>query len=214
MANLDLTYSPNDRTKAFENHETGYLLSLAGPGTGKTFSFLKRLEALTARGVLQNTICYLTFIKEISSAFIQDYIEKFTKESYEANKPRISTLHSFACRLLRNHGFQIGYNGELFFMNAAETGSDAANTLLEDLLPLVTEPACRTIPQLRNYFKDIKAAWRDTVDPSSLSAPFQISSFRLRSSFVPSGSSIGIRQYLLHKNLSLTCRHFPTGSQT
>jgi len=171
MANLDLTYSPNDRTKAFENHETGYLISIAGPGTGKTFSFLKRLEALTARGVLQDTICYLTFIKEISSAFIQDYIEKFTKESYEANKPRISTLHRFACRLLRNRGFQIGYNGELFFMNVAETGSDAANTLLEDLLPLVTEPGCHTVPQLRNHLKDIKAAWRDTVDPSSLSNP-------------------------------------------
>jgi len=171
MANLDLTYSPNDRTKVFENHETGYLISIAGPGTGKTFSFLKRLEALTARGVLQDTICYLTFIKEISSAFIQDYIEKFTKESYEANKPRISTLHSFACRLLRNRGFQIGYNGELFFMNVAETGSDAANTLLEDLLPLVTEPGCHTVPQLRNHLKDIKAAWRDTVDPSSLSNP-------------------------------------------
>jgi len=79
MANLDLTYGPNDRTKAFEDHETGYLISLAGPGTGKSLSLLKRIEALTAKGVLQDTICYLTFIKEISNAFIQDYIEKFTK---------------------------------------------------------------------------------------------------------------------------------------
>lgn len=171
MANLDLSYSANDRTKAFENHDTGYLISLAGPGTGKTFSFLKRIEALTAKGVSQDTICYLTFIKEICNAFIQDYIEKFTNGSYETNKPRVSTLHSFACRLLRNQGFQIGYDGELFFINAAETGSDAANTLLEDLLPLVSEPNCRTVPQLRHHLKDIKAAWRDTVDPSSISSP-------------------------------------------
>src|SRR3990172_6712671 len=171
MANLDLTYGPNDRTKAFENHETGYLISIAGPGTGKTFSFLKRIEALTAKGVLQDTTCYLTFIKEISNAFIQDYNENFTKESYAANKPRISTLHSFACRLLRNQGFQIGYDGELFFINAAETGSDAANNLLEGLLPLVNDPACRTVPQRRNNLKDIKAAWRDTVYPSSLTSP-------------------------------------------
>ncbi len=171
MANLDLIYGPNDRTRAFEKHETGYLISIAGPGTGKTFSFLKRIEALTARGIPQDKICYLTFIKEISNAFTQDYIEEFTRESYEANKPRISTLHSFACRLLRNQGFQIGYDGELFFINAAETNLDAATTLLTDLLPLVSGPACRTVPQLRNHLKDIKAAWRDTVDPSSLSSP-------------------------------------------
>ena len=171
MANLDLAYGPNDRTKAFENHETGYLISLAGPGTGKTFSFLNRIQALTAKGVVQDTICYLTFIKEISNTFIQDYIEKFTKESFEANKPRVSTLHSFACRLLRNLGFQIGYDGELFFINTGETGSDAANTILGDLLPLVTEPTCRTVPQLRSQLREIKSAWRDTVDPSSLPGP-------------------------------------------
>ncbi|HWR82835.1 MAG TPA: ATP-dependent helicase [Candidatus Deferrimicrobium sp.] len=171
MANLDLLYDPNDRTKAFENHETGYLISRAGPGTGKTFSFLKRIEALTARGVSQDSICYLTFIKEISNAFTQDYIDKFTRESYEADKPRISTLHSFACRLLRNQGFRMGYDGELYFINVAESDSVAATTLLQDLLPLVTEPACLTIARLRNHLNEIKTAWRDTVDPSSLSSP-------------------------------------------
>ena len=138
MANLDLTYGPNDRVRAFENHNTGFLISLAGPGTGKTFSFLKRIRALTARDILQDSVCYLTFIKEISNAFIQDYVQEFTRESYEANRPRISTLHSFACRLLRNQGFQIGYDGELYFINSVETETDAANTLLEDLLPLIS----------------------------------------------------------------------------
>lgn len=111
MANLDTIYNPDDRTQAFENHSAGYLISLAGPGTGKTYSLLKRTEALTAQGVAQDTICYLTFIKEISKAFIQDYVEKFGQESYDTHKPRISTLHSLACRLLRHQGFQIGYNG-------------------------------------------------------------------------------------------------------
>src|SRR3989304_2780564 len=45
-------------------------------------------------------------------------------------------------------------------------------------------------------------------------AQFQISSFRPRFSFVPSGSSIGIRLYRLHTNLQLACQHFPNGSQT
>lgn len=171
MANLDLTYNPDERSCAFENHTTGFLISLAGPGTGKTYSLLKRTEALTARGVTQDSICYLTFIKEISNAFVQDYIEKFGKDSYEVHKPRISTLHSFACRLLRHQGFQIGYDGELYFANTAECDSDAADTLLTDLIPFVNRPDCRTLAQLRKKINSIKTAWRDTVNPVTLAAP-------------------------------------------
>jgi DNA helicase II / ATP-dependent DNA helicase PcrA len=174
MANLDLTYGPDECTQAFENHTNGYLVSLAGPGTGKTFSLLKRTEALIARGISQDTVCYLTFIKEISNAFIQDYIEKFGQASYDATKPRISTLHSFACRLLRNQGYRLGYDGELFFANTAESDNDAAETLLIDLLPFVNGVQCRTPAQLRAHLKTIKAAWRDTVDPSSFADPIPL----------------------------------------
>jgi DNA helicase-2/ATP-dependent DNA helicase PcrA len=171
MANLDLIYDPDDRTLAFENHATGYLVSLAGPGTGKTYSLLKRTEALVAQGVPLESICYLTFIKEISSAFVQDYIEKFGEASYEANRPRISTLHSFACRLLRNQGYRIGYDGELYFVNTAESENDAAETLLTDLLPFVNRPECHTSAQLREHIKSIKSSWQDSIDTSTLPDP-------------------------------------------
>jgi len=171
MANLDLKYGPAERTQAFENHINGYLVSLAGPGTGKTSSLLKRTEALIARGISQDTVCYLTFIKEISNAFIQDYIEKFGQASYDAIKPRISTLHSFACRLLRNQGYRIGYDGELYFANTAEIDNDATETILTDLLPFVNGAQCRTSAQLRAHLKTIKTAWRDTVDPATLAGP-------------------------------------------
>jgi superfamily I DNA/RNA helicase len=171
MANLDLTYSPDERTDAFENHATGFLISLAGPGTGKTSSFLKRTQALTSRGVSQDSICYLTFIKEISNAFIEDYIEEFGRESYEANKPRISTLHSFACRLLRNQGFQIGYDGELYFANTADPDSNDATTVLSDLLEFVIGPDCSSVAQLRKHMNCVKRAWRDEVDPLCLPDP-------------------------------------------
>lgn len=171
MANLDLTYSSDDRTQAFENHAVGFLISLAGPGTGKTYSFLKRTQALTSGGVSQDSICYLTFIKEISNSFIEDYIEEFGRESYEANKPRISTLHSFACRLLRNQGFQIGYDGELYFINTTDPDSDDANTVLSDLRELVNGVHCPSVAQLRKHINCVKSAWRDEVDPLSLPDP-------------------------------------------
>jgi hypothetical protein len=72
MANLDEVYHFDDRTTAFKKHERGILVCLAGPGTGKTYSLLERTTALTNRKFEPDSICYLTFIKEISNAFIDD----------------------------------------------------------------------------------------------------------------------------------------------
>src|SRR5690348_13511450 len=121
MANLDATYDVDNRTAAFENHQRGFLVCLAGPGTGKTYSLLARAAVLGQRGTDPDTICYLTFIKEISNTFIDDYIERFGRDAYEASAPRISTLHSFACRILRNQGFRVGYDGQLHFANVVDT---------------------------------------------------------------------------------------------
>ena len=77
MANLDEIYDVDHRTLAFENHERGVLVCLAGPGTGKTFSLLARSQALAAHGATQDSICYLTFIREIAAAFIDDYVQRF-----------------------------------------------------------------------------------------------------------------------------------------
>lgn len=171
MANLDLRYAPEDRTTAFQQHERGTLVALAGPGTGKTHNLLARVRALFGRQASADSICYLTFIKEISLAFEADYIDEFGQEAYEAEKPRISTLHSFACRLLRNQGFRIGYGGTLFFTNVADPKSTLADTFLADLLPLVTSPLVRTIPQLRDRVTAIKGAWRDLIQVGTLEAP-------------------------------------------
>ena len=169
MANLDAIYDVDHRTKAFELHEGGVLVCLAGPGTGKTYSLLARTAALTARSHPADSICYLTFIREISKAFVDDYIQRFGEAALES-APRITTLHSFACRLVRNQGFRIGYDGPLYFGNVAEPG-DVGQTFLEDLLPLVSRDSCRTVPQLRDQFDKIKAAWRDRVDPGALAEP-------------------------------------------
>lgn len=171
MANLDKIYDVDDRVAAFENHEAGVLVSLAGPGTGKTYSLLKRIESLTKRGCKEDSICYLTFIREITNAFISDYIDAFGLESYEARKPRISTLHSFACRLIRNQGFRIRYDGELYFMSITDSNDDGSTVFLGDLLPLVATSTLRTVPQLRKHLDQIKIAWRDCTDPASLEDP-------------------------------------------
>jgi DNA helicase-2/ATP-dependent DNA helicase PcrA len=167
----DTIYDVDDRSIAFEKHTNGMLVSIAGPGTGKTLSLLRRSAALASSGEAPDTVCYLTFIREISNAFISDYIETFGQEAYEANKPRVSTLHSFACRLLRNWGHRIGYDGPLYFSSITAQDDDAAACLIEDLLPFVSNDNCKTASQLRGHFENIKGAWRDGSDPGELPRP-------------------------------------------
>jgi len=168
MANLDEVYDVDDRSAAFKKHEHGILVCLAGPGTGKTYSLLERTTALTDRKFEPDSICYLTFIKEISNAFIDDYVEKFGLESYKTSAPRISTLHSFACRSIRNQGFRIGYEGELYFANVADRGEVAGQTFLSDLFGIINHDDCLSLAALRDQLDLIKDAWRNGEAPAEL----------------------------------------------
>lgn len=172
MADLNLQYGVDDRTEAFENHGVGWLVAMAGPGTGKTYCLLKRIAALVARDEELASICYLTFIKEIANAFQADYSEQLGEAIGHA--PRISTLHSFACRLLRNQGFRIGYAGELYFESVAapaKDNNDGSDVFLADLLPLATRDGCRSVPALRLVLDSIKKAWRNEADINAIPEP-------------------------------------------
>jgi len=172
LANLDDLYTIDDRIRAFENHRAGFMISLAGPGTGKTNSFLHRIRALVSGGGVQfEEICYLTFIKEIAKTFLSDYQEEFPENLDEVSRPRVSTLHSFACRLIRNRGFSIGYDGPLYFASIADSETFASQVFLADLFLIVRSSGLRSTPQLRNLLQQVKKAWRDNADPQTLPQP-------------------------------------------
>jgi DNA helicase-2/ATP-dependent DNA helicase PcrA len=172
VSNLDNLYGIDDRTAAFERHSNGLLVSLAGPGTGKTYSFLQRIRYLTESDQASpDEICYLTFIKEISKAFLSDYHQEFAAEPGAVSSPRISTLHSFACRLIRNRGFSIGFDGPLYFTSIADRDQPASEVFLSDLLPLLSGFSSITLSRLRGLLATAKQAWRDNVDPTTLRQP-------------------------------------------
>ena len=170
MANLDPLYDVDERFRAFEDHNEGILVSLAGPGTGKTFSILRRLTALSNTDQIGvDTICYVTFIKEITRAFRSDYDDDFGNNDNVEGIPRISTLHSLACRLIRNRGFSIGYDGELFFMSVAPIPDTfESRVFLTDLINVVNHPNLNTIARIRNALHPVKEAWRDTIETDEL----------------------------------------------
>ncbi|MHC4657108.1 MAG: UvrD-helicase domain-containing protein, partial [Planctomycetota bacterium] len=169
MANLDQIYDIDHRVDGIANHQDGILVCLAGPGTGKTSSFLERIKILSAKlGVDIDKICYLTFIREISKSFAADFEEGEERSTYGPFSPQISTLHSFACRLIRNQGFRRGFNGPLYFTSIADTKNDESKVFLSDLLLLVKTNQLKSIANLRKVLAKVKKTWRDNIDPDSL----------------------------------------------
>jgi len=172
MIDFDEIFSVDERYKAFQDHEIGLLVSVAGPGTGKTFSLLRRIESLVSdRFVIPSSIAYITFIREISKTFIDDYEEEFHCSIDDPDQPRISTLHSFACRLIRNEGFNIGYDGELFFTSVASEKSNESDTFCEDLIPYVSGLSLTTNSKVRKRLEIVKHVWQNDGDPGTLEEP-------------------------------------------
>lgn len=157
MANLDPLYPEDQRQQAFVDHQNGMLVALAGPGTGKTYSFLLRIKELTEnRHVDDSTICYLTFIREIARAFKDDLLTKYPGQV----PPRhitASTLHSLACRLIRKVGYKIQLNGYLYILNLCDASDQIAKIAVSDMRAALPQgTAILTVKMMRQPLQFIK----------------------------------------------------------
>ena len=80
--------------------ERGNYLLLAGPGTGKTFVLVRRVQYLIDELHLQPTrVVALTFTRAAAGEMRQRLDERLG-----GARPRVSTLHSYALRELLTHG--------------------------------------------------------------------------------------------------------------
>jgi len=157
MANLDHLYPEDQRQQAFVHHQSGTLVARAGPGTGKTYSFLLRIEELTEnRHIDSATICYLTFIREIVRAFKDDlhlkYPGKVTPQHITA-----STLHSLACRLIRNRGYRIQLDGYLYILNLCDDKDRTARIAASDIRSVLPQGSTiQNVRMMRQHLSVIK----------------------------------------------------------
>jgi len=155
MANLDDLYAEDQRQQAFVDHQSGMLVALAGPGTGKTYSFLLRIEELTEkRHIDSTTICYLTFNREIARAFKDDLLHKYPG-AVPPQHIRASTLHSLACRLIRNRGHRIQLDGHLYILNLCDDKDPTARIAASDIRSVL--PQGSTIQDVRTMRRRLRA---------------------------------------------------------
>lgn len=143
------------------DHRIGTLVALAGPGTGKTYSFLLRIKELTEnRHVDGESVCYLTFIREIAHAFKNDLRLKYPGQV----PPRhitTSTLHSLACRLIRSGGYRIRLGGYLYYSNLCDARDQIAKIAISDMMVALPEgTSVRTGRTMRQRLQSLKDEWQ------------------------------------------------------
>jgi len=108
---LNKKYLSKERYRAVVEHGNGKLVVSAGPGTGKTFSLLKKIENLIDNDVDPSSIYYLTFVKGIVDAFKAD-IRKPKKQNglgVDADDLdiHILTLHSLAFKIVKAYSDEL-----------------------------------------------------------------------------------------------------------
>lgn len=104
---LNDNYLPEERYRAVIEHKNGKLVVSAGPGTGKTFSLLRKIENLISNNVDPSRIYYLTFANSIVDAFKAD-IRKPKKQhglgiDADGLGINILTLHSLAFKIVKTY---------------------------------------------------------------------------------------------------------------
>ncbi|MDC2945527.1 ATP-dependent helicase [Streptomyces heilongjiangensis] len=84
---------------AVVDHETGPLLVLAGPGTGKTTTLVESVAARVNRGTDPERVLVLTFSRKAAV----ELRDRMALRMGAARAPRATTFHSFCYALVRAH---------------------------------------------------------------------------------------------------------------
>src|SRR3989339_29872 len=107
----------SNQKKAIE-HKSGALLVVAGAGTGKTRVITERIKYLIQKQkVNSNSILALTFTEKAAKE-MSDRVGDVMPLGYE--EPWINTFHSFADRILKKDGLEIGLNPSYKIISGAD----------------------------------------------------------------------------------------------
>ena len=97
----------NDRQKQAVLITDGPLLIIAGPGTGKTFTLVKRVAYLIKeKNVAPGEIMAVTFTEKAARELMSRIADEFVKQGIDANvnDMYIGTFHALCLRLLKEYG--------------------------------------------------------------------------------------------------------------
>jgi DNA helicase-2/ATP-dependent DNA helicase PcrA len=142
---------------SIDDYNGRLLVCMAGPGTGKTKNLLDRVDHLLGSNP-KESIRYITFIRKIARDFEEGCVRRI------GDPPPINTLHSLACRLVRNLGHSLGYKPvEFYFMDVSQDDRDDSTLFRRDLRAMV-DPSPKDT-QARAGLSKLKSCWRTGANP-------------------------------------------------
>ena len=135
-----LDYAPTPEQAAVIDHDLRPLLVIAGAGSGKTETMAARVVYLVANGVVTpDEVLGLTFTRKAATELGERIAERLGSlaasglwtppEDDFAATPTISTYHSYAGRLAREHGVRLGFEPESRLLTEAAAWQYAAEAV-------------------------------------------------------------------------------------
>ncbi len=109
----------NEAQRRAVNHDSGPLIVLAGPGTGKTRVITARIERLIRQGADPETILAMTFTVKAAEEMRERIAERIGMD--RAARLRMGTFHGYGRRLLLRFGDRIGMPEEQRLMDSAQS---------------------------------------------------------------------------------------------
>lgn len=108
----------NPEQEAVVKHIFGPSYVIAGPGSGKTMTIVRKIAYAIQNGVDPKTILLFTFTNKAARE-IRDRIQNFIGE--KATRMTIGTYHSVCVRILRQYIHYLGYNNQFTILDAEDS---------------------------------------------------------------------------------------------
>lgn len=169
---LNDKHEPINRYKAVVEHGNGLLVVSAGPGTGKTFSLLRKIESLIEIDIDPKQIYYLTFVNSIVDAFKSDVGKPKDEGGLGIDADdlgiHISTLHSLALKIVTAYSDELGLPSHLEIIDLSpKPQNQLSQVLVGDLFEysksnnLVTKKK-----DFDKLLRQLTEDWRQNKQPS------------------------------------------------
>lgn len=169
---LNEKYELIDRFKAVVEHGDGLLVVSAGPGTGKTFSLLRKIESLIEIDVDPKQIYYLTFVNSIVDAFKSDIGKPKEAGGLGIDADdlgiHISTLHSLAFKIVKVYSNELGLPSHLELIELSpKTKSILSQIFIGDLFEYSKSIGLVVKKKVFDaLLKQLTEGWRQNKQPS------------------------------------------------
>lgn len=109
--------TPNVKQQEAIDTINGSVMLLAGPGTGKTFTLIQRIENMLSKGVEPSSILCLTFSDAAASEMRSRLIKKMGVIATSVN---IYTYHSFCNEIIKENPDQFSLKSDVRLINETE----------------------------------------------------------------------------------------------